>query len=560
MPFNKSILATVLISIFSLSGCNGGSNDSTTVPVSSTKTVTVIDGALENAQICIDLNDNDQCDKSDKILPQLTNKEGKVEVSLDDAKHSLIALIIAGQTKDSDEITPVTHSYSMITDANQSVITPFTTLAKVDPIALSEIEEGYGLTKQELLGDLSKYPKARILARSITPVMTNNIVDVTQHKDTITKIVSFIQEAENNDKINQLMDSRIVINNGKAEAQPLVNIANLLAGKTWFIASVNSDENKDSGVASINFKDANHLEFTDSDGVTETVTYTIDKDKNFISTDNENNADAQKFLYVSSDLIISVMNDPDGTHDLIVWSTKNLKSNQPLPVTASQFVGKTWYMLTDDSDNSTPEPNVFGCTFNSDSSLTVTEPNESSESFNAGSWAIKNNVLTINIIDGNTTYVDTSTVLAQTSDYIVIKNIETSDDSNDSRVGFNVLFNDKVRPMSILKQWKTISTGEVTTHVNVGKHKEITKVSIDKSEAEAKDPDAISTTIEIHNGQVVYSNSIFSDGIYYVMGYKPDQIGDDYYAYGPLKVTVTDGRIQNLDFTHAPIFHAVDKD
>ncbi|WP_305809838.1 hypothetical protein [Photobacterium kishitanii] len=75
-----------------------------------------------------------------------------------------------------------------------------------------------------------------------------------------------------------------------------------------------------------------------------------------------------------------------------------------------------------------------------------------------------------------------------------------------------------------------------------------------------KDPDAISTTIEIHNGQVVYSNSIFSDGIYYVMGYKPDQIGDDYYAYGPLKVTVTDGRIQNLDFTHAPIFHAVDKD
>ncbi len=51
--------------------------------------------------------------------------------------------------------------------------------------------------------------------------MTNNIVDVTQHKDTITKIVSFIQEAENNDKINQLMDSRIVINNGKAEAQPL---------------------------------------------------------------------------------------------------------------------------------------------------------------------------------------------------------------------------------------------------------------------------------------------------------------------------------------------------
>lgn len=568
MPFNKTILATVLLSIFSLSGCNSGGNDSTTDSVVSTKTITVIDGTLENAQICVDLNDNNQCDKSDKILPQLTDKAGKVEVSVDDAKHSLIAQIIAGQTKDSDEITPVTHSYSMITDANQSVITPFTTLAKVDPPALSEIEEILGLTKQELLGDLSTLPAACILARSITPVMTNDIVNVAHYKDTMTKIVSFILDAQNDDPtLSQLTNKRIIVSNGKAEAQPLIkNITDLLVGKTWFIASANSDENKDTDVGLLKFQDANHLEFTDSDG-TESVIYTIDKDNNFVSTDSNNNIDTQKLVYVSSDLIISAMKAPDGTCDLFFWSTKNLKPKQSLPVTASQFVGKTWYML-DNSNNDTKELTVFGLTFNPNNSLTIIEQSESSEGFNTGSWSIKNNVLTTKITDDNTTYVNTNIVLAQTSDFIVIKGIETSDNSNDPRISFNVLFSDNVRPMSILKQLGSIqgdtsSSGEVTTHVNVANHKEIAELSIDKSPFNVENPDAHSLTMAIKNGQVTYYNSMFNDdGTYYVMGYNPNQAGNDFYAYGPLKVTVIGGRIKdkNLDFTHAPIFHAVAKD
>ncbi len=55
---------------------------------------------------------------------------------------------------------------------------------------------------------------------------------------------------------SQLTNKRIIVSNGKAEAQPLIkNITDLLVGKTWFIASANSDENKDTDVGLLKFQD-----------------------------------------------------------------------------------------------------------------------------------------------------------------------------------------------------------------------------------------------------------------------------------------------------------------
>ncbi|WP_420745388.1 hypothetical protein [Photobacterium damselae] len=453
MQFNKSILATTIISIFALSGCNSGSSDTaSTSPVVPTKTITVIDGALENAQICVDLNDNNQCDKSDKVLPQLTNKEGKIEVSLDDAKHALIAQIIAGTTKDSDEITPVSHSYSMITDVGKAVITPFTTLANVDPQALSNIAGDLGIDQQVLLGDLSTSPKARILARSMTPFMTDDIKNIAQQQAKFKAVINKIGEAENNDTLDQLENSRIIINeNGKAEIQPLIkNMADVLVGKTWSIASLNDYEYSDSGVASVNFKDTNNLEFTDDEG-TNSATYSIDKDNNFVVT-ADGDIDTQKILYVSSNLIISVMNVANEPNDLIIWSTTNLKTDSSLPVTDNQFIGKTWYMLMDNSDDGQTDNEVIGFTFNANGSITGSEPNEPNETFDAGSWSVNNGVLATTIID-NGTYPYINTVIEQSSDYMVIKMTNT----NDSEVSYAVLFNDKTRPMNILKQWEAIA-------------------------------------------------------------------------------------------------------
>ncbi|WP_305464434.1 hypothetical protein [Photobacterium leiognathi] len=557
MQFNKSIIATTLLSIFALSGCNsGGSGSTSTSPVVPTKTITVIDGTLENAQICVDLNDNNQCDKSDKVLPQLTNKAGKIEVSLDDTKHALIAQIIAGTTKDSDEITPVSHSYSMITDAGKAVITPFTTLANVDPQALSNIAGDLGIDQQVLLGDLSTSPKARILARSMTQLMTDDIKNIAQQKAKFKTVINKIEEAENNGTLSQLENNRIVINkDGKAETQPLVkNITDVLVGKTWSIVSLNDDEYSDNGVASVNFKDTKNLEFTDDEG-TNSATYSIDKDNNFIAT-ADGDVDTQKILYVSSNLIISAMNVANEPNDLIIWSTNDLNTQQSQPVTANQFVDKTWYMLLDDS---TAKPAIFSYSFNKNGSLTTTEPFDSTNSF-TGSWLIDNDELTTIINDDEGSHTFKNIIIEQSSDYMVIK--ETSTDYNYPGATYAVLFNNQANPINILKQWDSLTghtsiTGlTITTNVNVAGHNDITELSIDKTEAEAKNPDSDSPTITIKNGKVTYSDSIFTDGTYYVMGYNPNQNGHDLYAYGPLKVSVINGRVQDLDFTNAPIVHA----
>lgn len=557
MQFNKSIIATTLLSIFALSGCNSGGSDSTsTSPVVPTKTITVIDGALENAQICVDLNDNNQCDKSDKVLPQLTNKAGKIEVSLDDAKHALIAQIIAGTTKDSDEITPVSHSYSMITDAGKAVITPFTTLANVDPQALSNIAGDLGIDQQVLLGDLSTSPKARILARSMTPLMTDDIKNIAQQKVKFKAVINKIEEAENNDTLSQLENSRIVINkDGKAAIQPLVkNIADVLVGKTWSIASLNDYEYCDNGVASVNFKDTKNLEFTDDEG-TNSATYSIDKDNNFVAT-ADGDVDTQKILYVSSNLIISVMNVANEPNDLIIWSTKDLNTQQSQPITTNQFIGKTWYMLMDNSDNSAIEPKIVGFKFNSNGSLTATEPSESSEYFEAGSWSVTNSVLTTTITDENETYTYINTIIEQSSDYMVIK--ETNTDN--SEASYAVLFNDKARPLNILKQWETVTGKEIssdastttqtlTARIILGKNTKIDTVFIGANNNPDKE---LTDDISITNNSINYSNIQNLNGTYAAYGWNNQEAQQYPFMGYTTPVTIKNGVIQGvIDFSHS---------
>lgn len=557
MQFNKSIIATTLLSIFALSGCNSGGSDSTsTSPVVPTKTITVIDGALENAQICVDLNDNNQCDKSDKVLPQLTNKAGKIEVSLDDAKHALIAQIIAGTTKDSDEITPVSHSYSMITDAGKAVITPFTTLANVDPQALSNIAGDLGIDQQVLLGDLSTSPKARILARSMTPLMTDDIKNIAQQKAKFKAVINKIEEAENNDTLSQLENSRIVINkDGKAAIQPLVkNIADVLVGKTWSIASLNDYEYCDNGVASVNFKDTKNLEFTDDEG-TNSATYSIDKDNNFVAT-ADGDGDTQKILYVSSNLIISAMNVANEPNDLIIWSTKDLNTQQSQPITTNQFIGKTWYMLMDNSDNSAIEPKIVGFKFNSNGSLTATEPSESNEYFEAGSWSVTNGVLTTTITDENETYTYINTIIEQSSDYMVIK--ETNTDN--SEASYAVLFNDKAHPLNILKQWETVTGKEIssdastttqtlTARIILGKNTKIDTVFIGANNNPDKE---LTDDISITNNSINYSNIQNLNGTYAAYGWNNQEAQQYPFMGYTTPVTIKNGVIQGvIDFSRS---------
>jgi hypothetical protein len=108
-----------------LAACGGG-DGSDTVAVSTT----VLDGAIENATVCLDKNDNGACDAGEPTGK--TNASGAVTLSVDKAdagKYPLLALV-GTDAIDADH-GHVTSPYALSTTADRpSLITPLTTLVK----------------------------------------------------------------------------------------------------------------------------------------------------------------------------------------------------------------------------------------------------------------------------------------------------------------------------------------------------------------------------------------------------------------------------------------------
>lgn len=115
------------VTVLMLSACGGGGGsapDTSTTAV----TTTVIDGALQNALVCIDANSNGECDAGE--VQGKTDAAGKVTLAVpngDVGKYPLVA-IVGTDAVDADN-GPVTEAYTLSTPAGKSgVVTPLTTL------------------------------------------------------------------------------------------------------------------------------------------------------------------------------------------------------------------------------------------------------------------------------------------------------------------------------------------------------------------------------------------------------------------------------------------------
>lgn len=234
MKFNKTLIATSLLAALTLSGCGSDSNnsDTSTPPTDSkTKTITVIDGYLTEAEVCADKNNNKLCDNGESI--GLTNEKGQLTVSKELASYPLIAKVIAGKTKDSDSIGYVANSYTMGASKELNVITPFTTMAHNDNISLDELASQLNLDSKTISGDYvadkatnKEATKAHLIARSVTSALPENLTQL--NKNQITKVVTATQKTiekhENNGTLSELDDVRVVIDEaGNVEEQELVN-------------------------------------------------------------------------------------------------------------------------------------------------------------------------------------------------------------------------------------------------------------------------------------------------------------------------------------------------
>ena len=114
-------------SLLTLYGCGGGSSASGAAQVD--VPITVIDGLIEKATVCLDKNNNGACDAGEPS--GTTGPDGKVTLKVDAAdvgKFPVISIVEAGVAIDADT-GPVTTSFTMKAPADKTtVITPLTTL------------------------------------------------------------------------------------------------------------------------------------------------------------------------------------------------------------------------------------------------------------------------------------------------------------------------------------------------------------------------------------------------------------------------------------------------
>lgn len=117
--------------LFSLYGCGGGSSGVTPAVVTTTSVpITVIDGAIQNATVCLDKNSNGSCDAGEPSGK--TDAAGQVNLTVDAAdvgKYPVIAVV--GTDAIDADTGAVTVPFTMSAPADQvAVVSPLTTLVQ----------------------------------------------------------------------------------------------------------------------------------------------------------------------------------------------------------------------------------------------------------------------------------------------------------------------------------------------------------------------------------------------------------------------------------------------
>jgi hypothetical protein len=194
------VTALCFCSVFGLVACGGGGGGSSSADTSTLST-TVIDGAIENATVCLDKNNNGVCDAGEPASK--TNAAGKANLTVaksDVGKYPLL-VVVDTDAKDADT-GEVTTRYTMKAPADQTaVVSPLTTLVQ------SEIEGGAASTAAAVesvknktglaispLSDFTKDPSnadqksAQILANAIvvtTQEQTKKIADAVGSKSLV---------------------------------------------------------------------------------------------------------------------------------------------------------------------------------------------------------------------------------------------------------------------------------------------------------------------------------------------------------------------------------------
>jgi hypothetical protein len=360
----KSVLSTAILSAIVLSGCGGSSDSSDEDGIVQGRTITVIDGYLENAEVCVDRNNDGACSE-DEVIGS-TNPKGQFTISAEDKDYPVIIRSIAGSTKDADRVGYATQSYEMTADSSSSVVTPFTTLANANKMPIEDLADVLNLDSSVISGDYVSLKdntdkaedaiKGHALARSLVQELPTESANI--KGDELEKTALEINDVINqhNGDINEIEGYDIVKNvDGDYEAVEVINnLQNyLIKGNTdkdsptskWTLANFSKHWAAEEGVFNVWLTETDIC--IDENNAIDCDTYSVDGDVLTIA------GESNEFIYTSTNLAFAVPNEGD----LTLWTTNDLTTS--MNFTKTDFENKTWFIVMDDSNTSISEP-VYG--------------------------------------------------------------------------------------------------------------------------------------------------------------------------------------------------------
>lgn len=325
----------------SLAGCGGGdSNNTTPTPGTGTPdtvTISVIDGYLGDARVCVDRNLNRSCE-TDEWLAATTDAQGEAALDKADTQYGLIAQINAGETRDSDRIGYVARSYQLYAAPGSAQVTPFTTLATLKDVPMSALASELGLAESVIYGDFvaqkASHPDAvyaHLLARSLVPQLAGSLAE--NDADALdTALVLIKAEIDRQVNLGTDLDTIEVRidHQGQAVTKQLTgDLAGYLDNKSFWLIPLSNDDHV---LDKVTLKDQKY-----SSGMSgKDIPYTVEDNvlKFFRFTDT--------FIHATEDLALSLTEHGR----LCLWSEQDFET-QTLPLTAARFAGQTWYHLRD---------------------------------------------------------------------------------------------------------------------------------------------------------------------------------------------------------------------
>ncbi|MCG7586596.1 hypothetical protein [Photobacterium sp. OFAV2-7] len=379
MNNNKRLRTAILIFPLFVIGCDGGS--SSTAVSQETKTITVIDGYLYNATVCIDRNKNKRCDLNEEIA-QRTNELGQVKIELADAQYPIIAKAIAGITTDSDKVTPLTQSYELIASANANYVTPFSTLAHLDNLSLQELAEkigvDYAAISRDYVSDKQHESQvAHLLARTITPLLEEQAIDndSSSLNERVGEIRTLIHQKENAGIDLSAIDISYDTHSGVFYSKPKVTSVESRISEQAFIYTIFSNHYIANGH---NYDEI--ISFNDG-----TISY--------LGNQELYRLDGNALLYGNKSFTFLIMNDDylfsfSEDNNPGIWTQGSTPSRPAVQIEDDFVAGKTFYHLRDinTSDVTTPLPKLTKLAFDNKDTVVVTPEGESG--FTA-SWQVK---------------------------------------------------------------------------------------------------------------------------------------------------------------------------